>query len=119
MAQDDVVHRGTGRYEWVVSPGAEGAHGCLLAVSIGDVPDTMSGPRASGPQGRNYHIVEDATSQAGDALLERGWPSASWQHMSRCHRLGWVRTLQSTETVGVCPGSGQERRGMDEATMGR
>jgi hypothetical protein len=44
MAQDDVVHRRTGRYEWVVSPGAEGAHGCLLTVSIGDVPDTMGGP---------------------------------------------------------------------------
>jgi hypothetical protein len=44
MAQDDLVHRGSSRYEWVVSPGAEGAHGRLLMVSIGDVPDTMNGP---------------------------------------------------------------------------
>lgn len=42
VAQDEVLHRGTGRCERVMAAGAEGGHGRLLTVSSADVLGTIS-----------------------------------------------------------------------------
>ena len=43
VAQDDMLDRGTGRCERVVSAGVQGAHGGLLIVAIDEVPSATSG----------------------------------------------------------------------------